>query len=715
MSAESLISQIRTYNPDANFDLLRRSYEYSEECHHGQQRKSGDAYFIHCFETAQTLTDLKLDIDTICAGLLHDVVEDTSVTRGELANQFGKTIAQLVEGVTNISKYQFKGETQKMQADNYLKLLLATAQDIRVILIKLADRLHNMTTLSFLPFDKQERIAKQTLEIYAPIAHRLGIARIKSKLEDLAFKYLYPAEYREIADLLAEKLATREAYTNRMVDTIQQELGRAGVESKVYGRTKHIYSIYRKIHEKGTPFEEIFDLTGVRVLVNTTVDCYAVIGALHEKWYHIPERFKDFIGLRKANGYRSLHTTILNRERPIEIQIRTYEMHQVAEYGIAAHWEYKEGVPSKAASQSVFAWLVQMLEDIQELKNPDQFLRSMKGELFPDEVYVFTPKGDLHVLPVSSTPIDFAYKIHTAIGQTCCGAEVNGAMVPLKYRLQVGDRVKITTNSQGHPSRDWLRWVRTARARNKIRHWLNEQDRTQSIELGRRLLEIEMRRHHLNLRDYLKSPELLAIAEKLTSGKQPKSQLLDDLFMQIGNAKQSATHIVNLLHPELRTTETEKKEKSSETPRSVPTIQLEGIDVAAARIMKCCNPIPGDDVIGYITRGRGVSLHRTHCPRVVNEAERIVRVEWKPVDQVTYPAAIIVECDDRPGMLGEIATLIAQYKVNIVEGNFGSPKLPIEGVAYDRLTLAVNGIEQLEAVMESIRCLKGIRRVTRPT
>ncbi|MCZ6676217.1 MAG: bifunctional (p)ppGpp synthetase/guanosine-3',5'-bis(diphosphate) 3'-pyrophosphohydrolase [Candidatus Poribacteria bacterium] len=709
MSVEYLIKRIRAYNPDADFDFLRRSYEYSEKSHRGQWRDSGDPYFTHCFETAKTLVDLKLDMTTICAGLLHDVVEDTSVTRDELAYLFGETIAQLVEGVTNISKYQFKGRVQQRQAENYLKLLLATAKDIRVILIKLADRLHNMNTLSFLPPHKQEEIAKQTFEVYAPLAHRLGIARIRSRLEDLSFKYLYPTEYKQMASLLSERLAEREAYTKRIVHAIQRELNGYGIEAQVDGRSKHIHSIYRKIHEKGTPFEEIFDLTAARILVKTQGGCYVALGALHKKWYHIPERFKDFIGLPKANGYQSLHTTILDRERPVEIQIRTHEMHQIAEYGIAAHWSYKEGVPSKTDGERIFAWFRDMLDEIQELKDPYQFIRSMKGELFPDEVYVFTPNGDLHCLPAGSTSIDFAYKIHTEVGQSCHGAEVNGGMVPLKYHLQTGDRVKILTHSQGHPSRDWLRWVKTARARNKIRHWLNEQDRAQAIELGKKILELEMRRQHLNLREYIKSPELGAIAEKL------KLKTVDDLFMQIGNGKQSATHVVNVLRPEPEPPEEE--ETVLEAPRPEPAIQLEGIDLDAIRIMKCCNPIPGDEILGYITRGRGVSIHKVDCPRILNEPERMVHLEWKSVERETYPATIAVECDDCPGMLGEIASSIALYKVNIVQGNIGKTRstLASHKTACDQLTLAVNGLEQLEAVMESIRCLKGVRSVTRTT
>ena len=711
MSVNYLIRQIQAYNPDADCDLLRKSYEYSQACHHGQHRISGDAYFTHCFETAKTLVELKLDTDTICAGLLHDVLEDTSATRDELVNQFGETITELVEGVTNISKYKYKGGVQQRQAENYLRLLLATAKDTRVILIKLADRLHNMQTLSALPPHKQERIAKQTLEVYAPLAHRLGIARIKSRLEDLAFKYLHTNEYREIADLLAAKLGEREAYTKWMVDVVQQELDLVGVKARVYGRPKHIYSIYQKIHQRGVPFEQIRDLFGLRVLVNSVGDCYAVLGILHNKWNHIPEQFKDFIGLPKVNGYRSLHTTILERGQPIEIQIRTHEMHQIAEYGIAAHWEYKEGMPSETENERIFEWFRDMLAEIQEFKDPVQFIRSMKGELFPDEVFVFTPKGDLHSLPTGSTPIDFAYKIHTDIGQTCSGAEVNGAIVPFKYRLQNGDRVKIQTRANAHPGRDWLRWVKTERARNKIRYWLNEQNRAQLMDLGKRLLEFEMQQRQLNLKDYLKSPELLTIAEKLVSPKKTQLPLIDELFRQIGNGKESATHVANLLHSGSPRT-TEKKEKTTRPPQSAAAIELEGIDLEVARIMKCCHPIPGDEIIGYLTRGRGISVHRADCPRIINEPERIVDIEWKPVENLTYPALITVECDNRPGVLAEITTLIAQYKVNI--DTIGSHRLKKE-TGYNQFTLEVNGIEQLEAITESIRYLKGVRSVSRIT
>ena len=709
MSVETLIDRIENYNSDADFGYLRRSYEFAEKAHGGQWRQSGEPYFTHCVATANVLTELKLDVRTICAGLLHDVIEDTPVTRDELSSLFGETIAQLVQGVSKIGRYKFRGGAQQRQAENYLKLLLATAEDIRVILIKLADRLHNMETLSYLPLHRRQAISKETLEVYAPIAHRLGIWRIMSRLEDLAFKHLYPAEYRDIADLLAEKLTEREAYVNKMVATIERELKRYGIEASVHGRTKHIYSIYQKIHQKGTPFEEIRDLIGLRLLVDTVPECYATLGILHTKWHHLPQRLRDWIGpTAKINGYRSLHTTILDSGRSVEIQIRTHEMHKVAEDGIAAHWSYKEGLPLTEAGQSIFAGYKQMLEDIQESKDlPHQFIQSMKRELFPDEVYVFSPKGDLYALPAGATPIDFAYKIHTDIGHKCSSAEVNGALLSLRYRLQNGDRVKIFTNPNGHPNRNWLQWARTARARSKIRQWFNEQDRKHALEVGQRLLENEIFRHGLNPKIYLQSTSLLEVATKLGAGTT------DNLLMQIGNGKQFATKVASLLKPDSDKLADGRYETITEP---MPAVQLEdGIDAAMVRIMKCCTPIPGDTIIGYITRGRGISIHKEDCLRLANEPERIVHVEWKSADQVTYMARVSVECEDAPGMIGEIGSAVAQCGVNIQAGSFGagSGRKGIDGRVSNLMTLEVTGVEQLEQVMGKILLLDGVRRVKR--
>ena len=730
MSVKSLIRQIQAYNPDAEVDLLERCYRFAQEAHEGQQRKSGEPYFTHCAKTAEILAELHLDTHTICAGLMHDVLEDTGITREELQIRFGANIANLVEGVTKIGRYRPSVGSpttstpitvedrvhRKRQAETYRKLLLATAEDMRVILIKLADRLHNMETLAFLTSEKCQRIAKETLEIYAPIAHRLGIWRIMSRLEDLAFKHIYPAEYRKIADLLNQKLAEREAYCDKMVKQIRQVLEKRGVYADVHGRTKHIYSIYQKMQQKGTPFSEIRDLVGLRVLVKTESDCYTALGALHHKWNYHPDRLRDWIGQPKKNGYQSLHTTILDDGKPVEIQIRSYQMHKLAEDGIAAHWSYKEGVPTSRQGRSIFASYKQILEDIQETQDsPHQFVESMKLELFQDEVYIFSPKGDLFKLPAGATVIDFAYKIHTDIGHTCVGAEVNGSIAPIRRVLENGDQVNIRTQSNGRPSRSWLPHVKTATARGKIRHWFREKDRADALELGKKFLDAELRAFYLNARDYLNSPELLNIA------KQLKLKNLEELFVRIGNGDESAIHIVNLLKPEVPKPETAEEVKPERKPES-PAIQLENnIDLGMMRIMKCCNPIPGDQVVGYLTRGRGVSVHRTGCIRILEEPERLLVVKWleksmsengnHPPD--VYPVKILVECSDRPGMLGEITTAIAQYKVNIRCGTFQPSTVHLDATAADNLTIDVTGAEQLDKVMEAIRQLKGVQRVIR--
>jgi len=735
MSAKQLIQLIKGYNPQADFDLLTRCYNYGKECHQGQLRKSGDPYFSHCIETAKVLISLKLDLETICAGLLHDTIEDVDgATESKLAEQFGSTIAALVQGVTNISQYPLQPHrrTEQRQAENYLKLLLATAKDVRVILIKLADRLHNMETLNFQSDSKRRQIAKETLEIYAPIAHRLGISKIKNRLEDLAFKHIWPQEYKRIARSLNQKLAAREAYTDQMVNHIGAILQQATIGAMVYGRPKNIYSIYQKINEKGTPFEEIDDLIGVRVLVNRDIDCYTAIGAIHTRWRHVPERLKDFVSLPKGNGYQSIHSTILDHGRRIEIQVRTHQMQSVAEVGIAAHWLYKEGTPSGKRSRSIFQWLKQALEDIQELKGEGagQFIRSIKSELFGHEVYVFTPKGDVVALPAGSTPIDFAYKIHTQIGNACIGAEVNGMVVSLRYALQNGDQVKINTSTNSHPGRDWLRWVKTARARNKLKQWFKEQHRSESIELGRRLLQIELRRSDLDLTPFLRSESLLSVANQLDY-QEP-----DELLQHIGEGERLASEVISLAHKNNALTETDFDLVNNTTEngaegkgklvfQSTPLIELSQEDLAdSTRIMKCCRPIPGDEIIGYIRRGRGVSIHRSDCSRVVNEPNRLVDIEWKSLDQMRCPVDISIECYDRPGILGMITTVIAEQKINIREGKFG-PLLTDKGkntlsyrfdgdeIGFERLTLEVAGLDQLNQIMDLIREVEGVTRVVR--
>ena len=708
MSVESLIQIIHKHNPEAetDFDFLKKCYSFAENAHSKQMRKSGDPYFMHCVRTAEILAQLRLDMDTICAGLMHDVLEDTGVTRSKLEEKFGANIAHLVEGVTKIGRYKFSGGKRKRQADTYRKLLLATGEDVRVILIKLADRLHNMETLEHLSREQQLRIAKETLEIYAPVAHRLGIWSIMSRLEDMSLKHILPDVYREIADLLKEKLEERQTYCDKMEAVIHAELKKHGIIADVQGRTKHIYSIYQKMHLEGTPFKDICDLVGLRVIVEHDWQCYNVLGVLHLRWGYLPDLLRDWIGQPKKNGYQSFHTTILDGGNPIEIQIRTKAMHQVAEDGIAAHWSYKEGVPTTQKALSIFANYKKMLKEIQETQDvPGQFIESMKLELLQDEVYVFTPKGDIHALPAGSTAIDFAYKIHTDIGNTCCGAEVNNVLKPIREPLQNGDRVHILTNPKSSPSRSWIRFVKTANARSKIRHWFRDKDIADAIELGKTFLKAELQVSYLNANDFMKSPKLLDIA------KQLKFESVEELYIQIGNGNASATQVVNQLKPEKG--KIDEEEELPKRPESA--IQLEnGIDLGMVRAMKCCNPIPGDDIVGYLTRGRGVSVHRTGCVRLLDEPERFIGVNMHAEDGVTYPAQIYVECDDKPGMLGVITTAIARFHVNIRSGNFkASDKTSIDDTANDHFTLEVTGLEQLKEVMDTIKGLNGVDRVVR--
>ena len=709
MTLTDFINQITAYNPDADVELVRRSYQYSEEKHNGQMRYSGDPFFVHCQQTVNTLIDLHMDVPTICAGFLHDVLEDTLTTSDELRSLFGSEITRLVEGLTKITAFQFRGKSEQRQVENYRKMLLAMAGDVRVILIKLADRLHNMRTLQYLPEHKQRETAQETLDIHAPLAHRLGIARIKSELEDLSFRHLEKEAYYEIARMVNEKRTEREAYTERIADLIADVLSAEGITAEVFGRPKHLYSIYEKIHKKGTPFNNIYDLIAFRALVDASADCYSALGIINTKWTPMPGRLRDFIGLPKTNGYQSLHTTVLIEGKHVEVQIRTYEMHQVSENGIAAHWSYKEGKRLNSTHERQFSWLRQLIEQIQDLKNPHQFMQSVKAELFPDEVYVFTPDNDLKAFPSGATPIDFAYSIHTDVGHRCVGATVNENIVPLNYKLQSGDVVHINTDPNTKPSRKWLWIAKTSRAKDKIRRFLREQERAQSLEIGRRMFGSELRKRGVNPRSYFKSDELLHIAQEL------QYQSIEELLVQIGYGKVSVQHVGNLLFPkpeQLAEDEEDVTPEEREKLRDAATdvIKIEGFDRAMVRISKCCNPIPGDKVIGFITRGRGVSVHRAECLRVCDEVDRVISVEWNPLNDITYPVDILVECDDRTGLLRDIAAAIAKYDVNISKSDTHTDN-PTNVVQH--FTIDVTGTEQLQQVLDAIRRVKSVRQVGR--
>ena len=696
--------EISAYNESVDLIPIRESYEFSQMKHEGQKRKSGDPFFSHCKATARNLVEWRMDSDTVSAGLLHDVLEDTSTTVEELREKFGEEITLIVEGISKISLLPFRS-TAESEAENFRKMILAMSRDIRVVLIKLADRLHNMRTLEFLPKESQLRIAQETLDIYAPLAQRLGMSRVGAELEDLSMRFLNEEVYSETKQRVDREFKERGEHVEEFFRDIHDTLyNSVGIESKIERRRKNIYSIYQKMQEEGMPFEDVYDLFAFRVLVESVTDCYASMGAIHSRWKPVPGRIKDYIYMPKTNGYQSLHTTVIGPDgKPVEIQIRTSEMHMVAEYGIAAHWRYKQG--GSASTEDVrFSWLRRIVEDMQELKDPRYFMESVKGELFPEEVYVFTPRGEVKVLPRGATPIDFAYSVHTEVGHQCVGARVNHITVPLKHELQSGDIVEIITRSNTTPGRDWLAFAKSSRARSKIRHWIREQERGQSIQEGQVLLEAEMRERYLSTKRLLKSEQLLEVAKQLNLSS------IEDLLAHIGYGKASPQHVTNLLAPETR--QKEDKVPRSERPEkyySISGVKLAGIGQPFVRFARCCNPIPGDDILGFITRGRGVTVHVANCPEISGETERLVEVEWSVKEESLYTVGISIESDDRRGLLAEVATAIARESVNIAGGNISTA----DERAATRFSIQVTDRDHLRKVMDSIGKIKGIKRVER--
>jgi guanosine-3',5'-bis(diphosphate) 3'-pyrophosphohydrolase len=696
-----LINEIKSYDDSLNTALVQKAYDFSQIRHNGQIRKSGEPYFIHCQETARILASWRMDTATIAAGLLHDILEDTDTTSVELKGLFGQEITQMVEGVTKINKISFRDIEN--QAESLRKMILAISKDIRVILIKLADRLHNMRTLGFLKKESQMRIAQETLEIYAQLAHRLGMERISAEFKNLSMMYLDRISYDEISQKINHEVKARESQINEFSSIIQEALLESEIQSEVEGRLKDIYSIYQKMKMRDIQFENIYDLFAFRVLVHSINDCYTALGILHSKWKPIPGRIKDYIAMPKTNGYQSLHTTVIGpRGKPIEIQIRTFEMHTIAEYGIAAHWRYKEGGPLSDEDKR-FIWLRQIVEDMQELRNPRHFMESVKSELFPEEVYVFTPKGEVKVLPHGSTPIDFAFSVHTEIGFQCVGARVNGITVPLRYELKSGDIVEVITRSGGKPSKDWLKYARSARAKSKIRHWIREQERAESIRLGHDLIMSELQARRINTKGILKSNELLEVA------KQLNLSTIEDLLAHIGYGKVSEHHAANLLAPETR--EDKSAEIESERPKLHPSggVKVGGIGQPFVRFAKCCNPIPGDDIVGFITRGRGVTIHVSYCREISTETERIMEAEWDIQQESVYPVEILIESDNKKGLLADLAAVIAKEGVNIESGSISTEN----SVAETSFTIQVIDLDHLRKVMDSIRHLKGIKNIER--
>lgn len=714
---DALCEKLAAYLKPEELDFVRRAYAYAEEAHRGQLRKSGEPYITHPLAVAWILADLQLDATTIAAALLHDVVEDTRVTDEEIVRQFGSEVAALVDGVTKLKRIKFDSK-EEQQAENLRKMFLAMARDIRVLLIKLADRLHNMRTLRYQDPDKQIQTARETLEIFAPLAHRLGIYTMKWELEDLALRYLNPREYYRIVHLMAQKRQEREDYIRQVMDILREKLRALDIQAEVSGRAKHIYSIYRKMVTQHKEFSEIYDLFAVRVIVDSVKDCYAVLGVVHTMWKPMPGRFKDYIAMPKANMYQSLHTTVIGpRGEPLEIQIRTWEMHQTAEYGIAAHWLYKEGgqrAEGKFAQK--LAWFREVLEWQQDFRDAQEFMETLKLDLFADEVFVFTPKGDVIELPAGSVPIDFAYRIHTDIGNRCIGAKVNGKIVPLDYRLRTGDIVEILTSKHSYgPSRDWLKIVKSSQAKSKIRAWFKKERREENIQRGRELLERELTRQRLDPAKLLSSPYLTEAAAKFNFAKE------EDLLAAVGYGGVSPQQVIG------RVLERYRREQPAPPPDSVVLekreepvgrpaeggVRVKGVDNVLTRFARCCNPVPGDEIIGFITRGRGLSVHRQDCPNVASlkeEGHRMLEVEWASGADQSYRVELELKGLDRPGLINEVMNAVAETKTDVtaVSGRVDSRR-----IAHVHLSMRIRNLEHLRAVVERLKRLKDIHSVRR--
>ena len=720
LQVEELITRIRSYQPSADAELIQRAYDYSHKAHSGQMRKSGDPYFVHPASVAGIITELRLDTASVCAGLLHDVVEDTLATTKDIEKEFGFEIASLVDGVTKLSKINFTSKEDR-QAENFRKMVVAMAQDIRVLLVKLCDRVDNMRTLQHMKPEAQERIARETMEIYAPLANRLGMASFKSELEDLSFKYLEPDEYKELSSAVATTKRERDRYIEGVCKTLASRLAEQGFAADVTGRAKHLYSIWRKMKAQQCGLDQIHDAVAFRVLVESVSDCYAALGVIHSKWVPVPGRFKDYVALPKPNMYQSLHTTVIGpgRER-IEIQIRTHEMHRVAERGIAAHWKYKErggGGGIAEADAQKFGWLRQLMEWQKELKDPAEFLEGVKVDLFQDEVYVFTPKGDVRVFPRGSTPIDFAFAIHSQLGEKITGARVNGKLEPLRYKLKSGDVVDVVTNTNQHPSKDWLDIAFTTRARNKIRNFLRTEEREKSMRLGRELLEREMHKAGMSLNKLLKSE---SDVQRVLEAVKLSSQ--EELMIHIGYGKVTPDDVIEVVAPK------SEGERPTPPPPDLRTgrieglvrrisgkdeggIRLNGIDDVLVRYAKCCNPLPGDDILGFITRGRGLTIHRRGCPKAFDtDPERRVEIAWDSKAKINRAVQLRVVTANRPGILATVGQTFSAQGINISEANCRAGD---DGRAVNVFTFVCSDLTQLKVVMKALQKVQGVVAVDR--
>lgn len=708
-----ILDLVSAYNPEADLDLIKKAYVFSAKVHQGQTRRSGEPYLIHPMEVAGILARMKLDVPSICTALLHDTVEDTVATLEELENLFGEEVKNLVDGVTKLSKIHFT-TSEERQAENFRKMLMAMAKDIRVILVKLADRVHNMRTLEHMPEEKQLRIAKETIDIYAPIANRLGIQEMKTELEDLALQYLKPDIYHMIDEQVRSRKQQREKYITEIRQLVLGKMREHHIECEIYGRLKHYHSIWRKMEAQHIPFDQVHDIVAFRLLVDSLQQCYEALGVIHALWRPVPGRFKDYIAMPKANGYQSLHTTVIGMggER-VEFQIRTTEMHEFSEHGIAAHWKYKEGRLIEDKDELKFKWIRKLLEWQSELSDPAEFLDTVKLDLFADDVYVFTPAGELLEFPRGSTPLDFAYSIHTDVGHSTIGAKVNGKIVPLRYQLHSGDTVEILRGKQSRPHKDWLSFVKTSRAKAKIRQHLRQEEQGKSAVIGRELLEKECRKHGLSINQVLKSKELADFAKKASYDST------ESILAAIGYGKFSTQQVIALFvpHEELHPEDKARDENSvigkivQRLKRPKSMVKVGGMSDMMVHFARCCNPVPGDPIIGFVTRGRGVTIHVADCEKMIGQdKERFIGVEWDMSNAASRVARIKVVCADRTGMLAKMTEAISEQGANIAGASI---KINDDKTATNSFDVEIKDLTQLRAVMKSLERVKGIISVER--
>ena len=714
---EDILAKVGKHHPQDNLDLIRRAYIFSAKEHKGQVRASGEAYLTHPLEVANILAEMKMDAVTVSVGLLHDVVEDTLVSLEDVESIFGPEVAHIVDGVTKISQIQFTSKEAK-QAENFRKMLLAMTDDIRVIMVKFADRIHNMRTLEYLSSDRREAIARETMEIYGPLANRLGMGKVRGELEDLAFSYLDPKAYQELKEVVERKRKVHEAFLSEVSKLVEEQMKEHGIPCRIESRVKRLYSIHVKLKKQRITIDQVFDLLALRIVTDSIKNCYAALGVIHNTWRPVPGRIKDFIAMPRPNGYQSLHTSVIAGGQPFEVQIRTAEMHRIAEEGIAAHWKYKDGkLIADSREDRGISWLRHLVEWQQEMKDPADFLSTLKVDLYPEEVYTFTPKGSVITLPREATPIDFAYAIHTEVGHTCVGAKINGRMVPLKTKLKNGDIVEIVTQAGHTPSRDWLSVVNTSRARNKIRHWLTEQEGEKAIELGRRMLEKEARKFRMSIRSVLDGEKLTAILPDYGASKA------EDLLALIGYGKISAKQILVRIAPDgADSLPAEGESRITSVVKRVlglgsdAKLKVRGFDDLLVYRAKCCNPIRGEEIIGYITRGKGVAVHSKNCPNVQNllyDAARKIEVEWAGVapQAEAYAVPLTIVSENRAGILAQIAAVVAEVGSNIVHVE---AKTADERGTID-LVVEIPDMKHLERVLSSIRRIDGVYEVIRTT